>query len=272
MIECVPNFSEGRDAAKVRAIAESIAAIERVRLLGWELDPDHHRSVITFVGEPDDVVRAAVRGVGKAAELINLHQHQGVHPRVGAADVVPFIPLDGSTIKDCVTAAHQAGAEIWSRFGIPVYFYEHAALRPERRPLQHTRRPGFDGRPPDIGAIAAHATAGAVMVGARGFLIAFNARLKTADVAAARAIASKIRESSGGLKGVKAIGLYLTSQGRAQVSMNLIDADLDAVYSAISAVAEIEAWELIGYVPRSIYDRFPAFFHRAENFTPARIL
>ena len=153
VIECVPNFSEGRDAAVVRAIADAIAATPGVLLLGAESDADHNRSVMTFAGSPDAVVEAAVRGAGKAAELIDLSAHQGVHPRVGAADVIPFVPLDGSTMDEAVAAAHRAGEEIWRRFGVPVYFYEHAARSPARRRLEKVRKREFDGAPPDIGTI-----------------------------------------------------------------------------------------------------------------------
>jgi glutamate formiminotransferase len=272
MIECVPNFSEGRDKAVVRAIVDAICSASGVRVLGWELDPDHHRSVVTFIGDPDDVLEGAIRGVGKAADLIDLRKHQGVHPRVGAADVVPFIPLDGSGMADCVAIAHRAGRAIWERFGVPVYHYEAAALRPERKPLQNVRRERFDGHPPDVGDLASHPTAGATMVGARDFLVAFNVRLKTADVGVARAIARKIRQSSGGFPGVRAMGLYLSSRRRAQVSMNLVNAPLEEVYKAIASEAEVEASELIGFVPRRIYQSAPEFFERAENFSTDRIL
>ncbi len=177
---------------------------------------------MTFAGSPDAVVEAAVRGAGKAAELIDLNRHQGEHPRVGAADVIPFVPLEGSTMDDAVAAAHRAGAEIWRRFGVPVYFYEAAAQRPGRKPLQNTRREGFDGLPPDVGSIAAHPSAGAAMVGARGFLVAYNVDLETPDPEVARTIARTIRESSGGFRYVKAMGLYLRSRNCAQVSMNLV--------------------------------------------------
>src|SRR5689334_18671290 len=181
MLECVPNFSEGRDPEIVRAIADAIAQTPEVLLLGWESDSDHNRSVMTFAGPPDAVVEGAVRGAGKAAELIDLSAHQGVHPRVGAADVIPFVPLGGSTMDEAVAAAHRAGEEIWRRFHVPVYFYEHAARSPARRRLEKVRKPGFDGAPPDIGTVAVHATAGASMVGARGILIAYNVHLATRD-------------------------------------------------------------------------------------------
>src|SRR5580692_3482722 len=153
MLECVPNFSEGKDPAVVREIVAAIQSTPGALLLGWESDADHNRSVVTFAGPADAVVEAAVRGAGRAAELIDLSRHQGQHPRVGAADVIPFIPFEGSTMDEAVAAAHRAGAEIWRRLGVPVYFYEAAAQRPERKPLQNTRRKGFDGLPPDVGTI-----------------------------------------------------------------------------------------------------------------------
>lgn len=286
MLECVPNFSEGRDPEIVRAIADAIAQTPEVLLLGWESDSDHNRSVMTFAGPPNAVVEAAVRGAGKAAELINLSAHQGVHPRVGAADVIPFVPLDastmieGSTMEDAVKAAHQAGEEIWRRYGVPVYFYEHAARSVGRKRLEKVRRKEFDGAPPDIGNLAQHPKAGASMVGARGFLIAYNVQLATRDSGVAQEIARKIRESSGGFPHVKAMGLYLASRDCAQVSMNLTNFEqtpLDRVYETIAAEAgkhgtEAIAGEIIGFIPRRAYEMAPEFFHRAENFSESRIL
>jgi glutamate formiminotransferase len=280
MLECVPNFSEGRDLAKVRAIVDAIAGAPGVLLLGSESDADHNRSVVTFAGSADAVVEGAVRGAGKAAELIDLSGHQGVHPRVGAADVIPFVPLEGSSMDDTAAAAHHAGEEIWRRFGVPVYFYEHAARSPRRRRLERVRRNGFDGAPPDVGNRAAHPTAGASMVGARAFLIAYNVDLATRDVAVAQAIARKIRESSGGFPYVKAMGIYLASRDCAQVSMNLTnfaETPLDRVYDTIAAAAhehgtEAVAGEIIGFIPRRAYEMAPGFFRRAENFAESRIL
>ena len=286
MLECVPNFSEGRDPEVVRAIADAIAQTPELLLLGWESDTDHNRSVMTFAGPPNAVIEAAVRGAGKAAELIDLAAHQGAHPRVGAADVIPFVPLDastmieGSTMEDAVQAAHQAGEEIWRRHGIPVYFYEHAARSLGRKRLEKVRRKEFDGAPPDIGNLAEHPKAGASMVGARRFLIAYNVQLATRDVAVAQAIARRIRESSGGFPHVKAMGLYLMSRDCAQVSMNLTNFEqtpMDRVYETIAAEArkhgtEATAGEIIGFIPRRAYEMAPEFFHRAENFSESRIL
>jgi glutamate formiminotransferase len=280
MLECVPNFSEGRDTTVARAIADAIAQTPGILLLGWESDGDHNRSVITFAGPADAVIEGAVRGAGKAAELIDLAAHQGVHPRVGAADVIPFVPLDGSTMQDAVAAAHRAGGEIWRRWGVPVYFYEHAARSPHRRRLEKVRKREFDGAPPDIGNLAGHPTAGASMVGARGFLIAYNVQLATRDAAVAQAIARKIRESSGGFPHVKALGLYLASRDCAQVSMNLTnfaETPLEGVYDAICVAAqehktEAASSQIIGFIPRRAYEMAPEFFRRAENFAESRIL
>jgi glutamate formiminotransferase len=218
--------------------------------------------------------------VARAAELIDLSGHAGVHPRVGAADVVPFIPLEGSTMADAVHAAHRAGREIWERAGVPVYFYGQAAVRESRRRLEKVRRPGFDGMPQDVGTIASHPTAGASVVGAREFLLAFNVDLKTSDVGVANEIARRIRESSGGFAHVKAIGLYLDSRRRAQVSMNLTDfaaTRLEDVYHAIASGAaelgtSVADCEVIGFVPEQAYRQDRAFFVRASNFNESRIL
>ena len=209
MLESVPNFSEGRDAGVVEKIANAIAGTPGVALLGYELDTDHNRSVITFAGDNSAVIEGAVRGVVEAAKLIQIPEHHGVHPRVGAADVVPFIPMEGATMADAVAAAHQAGAMIWERARVPVYFYGEAAQRDTRRRLEKVRRKGFDGFPQDVGDVPVHPTAGASVVGARPFLLAYNFDLATPDVSIAQKIAVKIRESSGGFPYVKAIGLYL---------------------------------------------------------------
>ncbi len=280
MIECVPNFSEGRDVGVVRDIAAAIASTEGVTLLGWEADADHHRSVVTFAGPADAVREGAIRGVGAAVERIDLTKHHGVHPRVGAADVVPFVPLEGSTIEECVEVAHRAGEEIWERFRVPVYFYEAAARVPERRALQNVRRKGFDGRPPDIGDMPEHPTAGAVMIGARHFLIAYNVNLATPDVEIARQIARKVRESSGGFRFVKAMGLFLASAKCSQVSMNLTnfaEIPLDALYRKIQEEAErrgtsIAESELIGFVPKAAFEKSPEFFRRTRGFEGSRII
>jgi glutamate formiminotransferase len=280
VIECVPNFSEGRDEAVVRSIVETIASAEGVLVLGWEMDRDHNRSVVTFAGAADRVAEGAIRGAGRAAELIDLSRHEGVHPRVGSADVIPFVPLDDATIQQSIDAAHLAGQEIWKRFHIPVYFYEASATHPGRKRLELVRRPGFDGLPPDIGDLASHPTAGATIVGARRFLIAFNINLATPDVTIAQAIAKKIRESSGGFPFVKAIGLALASRHCAQVSMNFVnfaETRFDQVWDAVVQQAallatSVRSSQLIGFVPRRAFEQAPDFFRRAENFEESRIL
>jgi len=280
MLECVPNFSEGRNSGVVRAIVDAIQSTPGVLLLGWESDTDHNRSVVTFAGPADAVVEGAVRGTAKASELIDLSRHAGQHPRVGVADVIPFIPLEGSDMAEAISAAHRAGDQIWGRFGIPVYFYERAARSRERARLEKIRRAGFDGAPPDIGSIASHPLAGAAMIGARQILIAYNVDLDTQNVSIAKTIARRIRESSGGFRNVKAMGLFLESRGCAQVSMNLTDfanTPLDRVFAAIEQHAAelgagVRAGELIGFIPRAAFAAAPGFFRRAANFTESRII
>jgi glutamate formiminotransferase len=265
----VPNFSEGRDRAIVEAIAAAIAGDADVALLDCGMDADHNRSVITFVATPEAVVEAAVRGVAAAVERIDLNRHAGVHPRIGAADVVPFVPLGEVTLDDCVALAHRAGEAIWRRLRVPVYFYEAAALRPECRNLAHIRRSA--GLPPDLGGPGPHPTAGAAAVGARGFLIAYNVNLATADVELARRIARRIRT----FPGVKALGFYLESRKLAQVSMNLVDFErtpVEEVYAAIEQEAAITECELIGLIPRRAFEMAPRFYERCAGFHAGRIL
>ncbi len=232
VVVCVPNFSEGSDARRIEAIVASMR-VDGVHLLDWSMDAAHNRSVVTVAGAPAAVVESAVRGAGKAAELIDLTQQQGAHPRIGAADVIPFVPVSGIKLEQCALLARQAGLEIWRRFGVPVYFYEAAAARPDRANLEEVRRGQFEGlrdavrkdpaSRPDLGGPGLHPTAGACAVGARKFLVAYNIHFDSADVAMVRAIAREIR-SSGGLKGVKAMGLL--AHGRAQLSMNITDFEI----------------------------------------------
>jgi glutamate formiminotransferase len=246
LIECVHNFSEGRDAKVVDEIAAAIARTPGVTMLGRTMDEDHNRSVITFAGSLDSVAAAAIAGVGKAVQLIDLTRHTGVHPRLGAADVVPFVPVHGVSLGDCVTLAHSVGEEIWRNFRVPVYFYEAAARQPDRQRLENVRRGGFEGiresvlndpgRHPDIGGPELHPTAGASIVGARKFLIAFNVNLATTDIGVARQIARTIRESSGGMPYVKALGLPLVSRNQVQVSMNLTDFDQTPLHTVVDVV------------------------------------
>jgi glutamate formiminotransferase len=287
LVECVPNFSEGLDAAKVEAIAEA-TRLPGVYILDREMDADHNRSVITLAGEHEAVQEAAIRGVGKAAELIDLTHHHGAHPRIGAADVVPFIPIDGVTLEDCVAMARYAGAEIARRFQIPVYLYEAAATTPERQRLENVRRGQFEGlrdeiaanpaRRPDFGEPRLHPTAGATAVGARKFLIAYNIYLNTPDAAIAKKVARAVRTSSGGLPCVKALGLLV--RGTAQVSMNLTDFEQTPVQRAFDAVRQAAArygaapvsGELIGLIPKRAVDPDAEWLRQLENFSPSLIL
>lgn len=290
LIECVPNFSEGRDSARLDTIVAAMVAVPGVYVLDREMDADHHRAVITLAGAPEPVAEAAVRGVGKAAELIDLTQHHGGHPRLGAADVVPFVPLAGATLADCVEWAHWAGEEIWRRFRVPVYFYEAACRREERRNLENVRRGQFEGvreavradpaRRPDVGGPELHPTAGATIVGARKFLIAYNVNLDTAELAVAKEIARAVRASSGGLPAVKAMGVELRAKNCAQVSMNLTDFETTSMATAFLAVAEEAARrgvhavesELIGLAPAAALAGSAAQMLKLAAFDPDMVL
>ena len=254
------------------------------------IDPDHNRSVITFVASPDTIVDAALRAVATAAELIDLRSHKGEHPRIGATDVLPFIPVSGMTIEDCVALAHEAGKRIWNELSIPVYFYERAALLQDRARLENVRGKGFEwlreeiktnpDRAPDVGEPRLHPSAGAIAVGARPFLIAFNINLRTNDLSIARRIAHAVRERDGGLPFVKALGFELQSRGLVQVSMNLIDYEQTTIARAFDAVkaetdrqgVEIASAEIVGLLPRAALDRSAAYFPLLENFRETLVL
>ncbi|HTB95617.1 MAG TPA: glutamate formimidoyltransferase [Terracidiphilus sp.] len=287
LVECVPNFSEGRDKAKVDAIVEAMK-IPGVYLLDREMDADHNRCVITLVGEREAIEEAAILGVGKAAELIDLTQHHGAHPRMGAADVVPFIPIDGVTIEDCVAMAKHVGAEIARRFQIPVYLYEAAAATPERQNLENIRRGQFEGirdeiathpaRRPDFGEPRVHPTAGATVVGARKALIAYNVFLNTGDVSIAKKIAKAVRFSTGGLRFVKGAGFLV--RGMAQVSMNLTDFEQTPIHRVFEFVKrEAERYgvvpvssEIVGLIPKPALEQAAEWFLQVENFDSSLIL
>ena len=286
-MECVPNFSEGRDKARVDAIVEAMK-VPGVYLLDREMDADHNRCVITLAGEREAVQEAAIRGVGKAAELIDLTKHQGAHPRMGAADVVPFIPIDGVTLEDCVAMARHVGAEIAKRFEIPVYLYEAAATSPERQNLENIRRGQFEGirdeiatnpaRRPDFGEAKVHPTAGATVVGARKFLIAYNVFLNTPDVDVAKKIAKAVRFSSGGMRFVKGAGFLV--RGMAQVSMNLTDFEQTPIHRVFELVKREAARygvmpvssEIVGLVPKAALEEAAEWFLQVENFDSSLIL
>jgi len=281
LVECVPNFSEGTNVGRVEAIVSAMR-VEGVHLLDWSMDADHNRSVVTIAGEPSAVVEAAVRGVGKAVELIDLTSQQGVHPRIGAADVIPFVPVRQIKLEQCVLLARQTGLEIWRRFGVPVYFYEAAASRPDRVNLEDVRQGQFEGlkvavekdpsRRPDLGGPGLHPTAGACAVGARKFLVAYNIYFDSTDIAMVRAIAKEVRAASGGLKGLKAIGVM--AHGRAQLSMNITDFEatpVSQVYRKVASLAvrhkaKIAEGEIIGLVPEAACERESDWMRQLGRF------
>ncbi len=290
IVECVPNFSEGRDAAKVDAIVEAIRSVRGIAILDREMDADHNRSVITFAGPAGAVAEAAFRGVERAIGLIDLRQHTGVHPRLGAADVVPFVPVEGVTLEDCVRLANELGQRLWERLRVPVYLYEAAARRPDRTNLENIRRGQFEGvreevrtnpdRKPDFGEAELHPSAGATVVGARKFLIAYNINLNTADVEIAKKIAKSIRYSSGGFRYVKSMGVPLASRNLAQVSMNLTDFEQTPMHRVFEAVraeaarygASIVGSEIVGLIPKRALELTAEWYLRAENFHPSLVL
>ncbi len=309
ILECVPNFSEGMDERKVLRIVSAMR-VEGVSLLDFSRDADHNRSVVTIAGPPSAVVEAAVRAAGAAAEWIDLTRQSGAHPRIGAADVIPFVPVRGISLAECGVLARQAGVELWRRFGVPVYFYGAAATRPDRVQLEDVRRGQFEGlrdavlretaRRPDVGGPELHATAGASAVGSRPFLIAYNVYLgplahgtgspfettavrspvawhrgpSAGEISAARAIAREIRASSGGMQGIKALGLV--ANGRAQVSLNIADFRLTPmaeVHEELHRLAHahghtIVEGELIGLVPEAAFDPFAAWVAEIPHFNP----
>ena len=281
LVECVPNFSEGRDGRRVEAIVAAMC-VEGVQLLDWTMDEAHNRSIVTIAGEPAAVLESAILGAGKAVELIDLTRQQGEHPRIGAADVIPFVPISGIKLEQCVLLARQAGLEIWRRFGVPVFFYEAAASRPDRASLDEVRQGQFEGlreavrressRRPDLGGPGLHPTAGACAVGARKFLVSYNIYFDSSDVAMVRAIAREIRAASGGLKGVKAIGLL--SHGRAQLSLNIPDfkaTPISQVYRSVAALAArhkatVVEGEVIGLIPEAACERESEWMRHLVGF------
>jgi glutamate formiminotransferase/glutamate formiminotransferase/formiminotetrahydrofolate cyclodeaminase len=290
LVECVPNFSEGRKTETVAQLARVIASVPTACVLDTHIDPDHNRSVITFVAAPALVVEAAVRAVALASELIDMREHRGVHPRLGATDVLPFIPISGVTLEDCAALAHSAGERIARELSIPVFFYERAARRPDRVNLEDVRRGALEllreqiavdpNRAPDLGPLVVHETAGAIAVGARAFLIAFNINLGTRDVLIAKKIARSVRARHGGLPFVKAVGFELSTRGLVQVSMNIVNYEVTGVTQAYEAVrrevelagVEIVSTELVGLIPEKALDRNAEYFQKLENFSEDKVL
>ena len=290
LVECVPNFSEGRNKSVVQALVAEISHDRSIRLLDQEMNADHNRSVVTFVGEPEAVLEAALRGVRKATELIDLRQHRGEHPRMGATDVLPFVPVGSTTLERCVDLARRAGERIGHELGIPVYLYEAAASRPSRQNLADVRRGEFEGiaativadpeRAPDFGPRAVHPSAGAIAVGARLPLLAFNVNLGTRDVEVAKKIAKAIRFQSGGLRYVKALGFELTERGIVQVSMNLVNTwgtPVHRVFALIRDEADrygvpIVGSEVVGLVCQDALLDVAEHALRLENFSRQQVL
>ena len=290
IVECVPNFSEGRDASKVAEIEGAIRGVTGVVFLDSQMDADHNRSVITFAGEPDAVLEAALRAARRAVELIDLNHHRGEHPRIGALDVLPFVPLKGVTMDDCISLARSAGEDIARELNVPVYLYERAAQRPDRVNLADIRNGGFEWlreeietdpeRRPDFGAARVHPTAGAVAVCARPLMVAFNVNLATEDVEVAKKIAGAVRGRDGGLRHVKALGFRLRERGQVQVSMNLVDYEATPIFRAFEMVLReaerygvvVSGSEIVGLVPQAALDACSDHYLRLENFHPESVL
>lgn len=290
LVECVPNFSEGRKPEVIDAIVSEITSVQGVMLLDKEMDKDHNRAVVTFVGGPDEAKQAAFRAIGKAAELIDLEKHEGEHPRMGATDVVPFIPISGMGMDDCVKLAKELGQEVGEKLEIPVYLYEAAATTPDRENLAHVRRGEYEGlkseietnpdRKPDFGPSRMHPRAGATAIGARMPLIAFNVYLGTRDVRVARRIAKAIRFGGGGLRYVKALGFDIKERAIVQISMNLVNylrTPVFRVFEMIKSEAErygvsIVSSEIVGLTPMNAMMDVADFYLRLENFKKDQIL
>ncbi len=289
LIECVPNFSEGRRADVIAAVAEAVRRSGPVRVLDLSSDADHNRSVLTLAGDPE-AVRAAVEAlVAACVERIDLRAHRGRHPRMGAVDVIPIVPIRGVTMGDCVALARSLGEAIAKRHGLPVYLYEEAATAEHRRDLAALRRGEFEGFPekirdpafkPDFGPDRVHPTAGCVAVGAREFLIAYNINLATQDLEVARAVARAIRHSSGGLRYVKAMGVMLEERRQAQVSINMTNfrgTPLHRVFEMVRSEAArhgvaVASSEIVGLVPEEALLQAAEFYLRIEGFDPGKIL
>ena len=290
IVECVPNFSEGRRKEVVDKIVYSIRSVPGIKVLDVEMDPDHNRSVVTFTGNKDNVQEAAFRGARAAVELIDLTKHKGEHPRMGALDVLPFVPISGVTIEDCVEIANKTAARISKNLKVPIYLYEAAAKKPDRVNLENVRKGQFEGlreailsddsRYPDYGPRMLHPTAGATAIGARMPLIAFNVNLKSKDLQIAKDIAKKIRASNGGLQKLKALGFDLSARGLVQVSMNLTDytvTPLSKVFETVKKEAEdrgveIEESEVIGLIPLDAVCDLAAKYLRINSFTSNQVL
>jgi glutamate formiminotransferase len=289
LVECVPNFSEGRRLEVINAIVNEARAVPGVKVLDHSSDADHNRTVLTFVGEPQSAQKAAFACCSKAAELIEMEKHRGGHPRIGATDVIPFVPVSGVTMEECVTLAHELGKEIAEKLSIPVYFYEAAARRASMKALPDVRKGEYEGlkeaiktseRAPDEGPQMMHPTAGATVVGARPFLVAFNINLDTPNIAIAKKIAQTIRAAKGGYVNCRAIGLLLDDRKIAQVSINMTDytsTPLHRVFETVKSEAtrygvNVVGSEIIGLTPMQALVDAAAFYLRIEDFKREQIL
>lgn len=289
LVECVPNFSEGRRPEVAAKIIAAVKGVAGVRVLDSSSDPSHNRTVVTFIGEPGPVKEAAFLAAAKAAELIDMEGHRGAHPRIGATDVIPFIPVGETTMEECVALARELGAEMGDRLGIPVYLYEAAATRPERRNLPQVRKGEYEGlkeaisqpeRKPDFGPDRMHPTAGATAVGARPPLVAYNINLSTADVGVAKAIAKTIRGSSGGYPSIKALGVMLEDRRVAQVTINVCnfrEVPMHRVFETVKSEAarygvNITGSEVVGLLPMEALLDAAAFYLRLEGFNTGQVL
>ena len=290
IVECIPNFSEGRDTEIIDQIVSAITAVPGAVLLGRESDADHNRSVVTFVAPPDRVVDAAIAGAKKASELIDLNRHSGEHPRMGATDVIPFVPISGVSMDECVQLARECGERMWRELSIPVYLYEKAARTPARENLAAIRKGQFEGirdeiatneaRRPDFGEPRVHPSAGITAVGARPPLIAYNVNLGTSDVEVANRIARAVRHQTGGLRYVKALGFELKDRGIVQVSMNMVNYEGTPLFRAFEMIRrEAERYgvpvvgsEIVGLVPQAALNAAADFYLQLENFSSEQIL
>jgi glutamate formiminotransferase len=290
LVECVPNFSEGRRLDVIEAIVAAAGEVPGVRVLGTHSDPDHNRSVLTYVAPPEAALQAGFAVVHAAVEQIDLRQHSGAHPRMGALDVFPFVPLGETPMARCVELAHTLGERVAAELDVPVYFYEEAALSDERRALERIRRKGFEDlretiahdpeRQPDRGPQRVHPSAGAIAIGARQFLIAFNVYLSTLDPALAKSIARRIRASSGGLRYVKALGLKMAGTGETQVSMNLTNFRASSIVTVMDLIraeaarhgVAVTHSEVVGLIPLDALLDAAVAFLQLEDFAPEQVL
>lgn len=289
LVECVPNFSEGRRTEIIEGIVELFRGRKGCGLLDHRADRDHNRLVVSLAGAPDPLQDALIEAARFALEHINMEEHQGAHPRIGAVDVIPFVPLQNITMETCVFLAREFGKRYHQETGIPVYYYEEAALKPDRRDLEVIRKGQFEGlkmeishpeRRPDVGEPRLHPTAGATVIGARKFLVAFNVNLGTRDVNVARKIAGAVRRSSGGLRHVKGIGLALEERGLVQVSLNIVDHERNPLYRVLELIRmEARRWgvpvvetEVYGMVPATAMLDSLAYYMQTAGFSPDQVL